>query len=518
MTGQSRMGAWVVFYLWVLLGSLAPACSSSETLIPDGDTPTDGDSDTLDGDVPDPCIGAVVDCAPGTCETRDGKPFCICPENYHAERYNCLPDDAPDGDNESIDGDMPVDGDLADGDVDNDNDSDISGCETGNVPNCTGKEDECYPCKIDLPIQGPDENGLFSVDIKGKSVYGLGVWENWIVFMMYFSDAPNVVGTGGLFVFNPISKVAYKISSQNDHGLYPSIRDGVVIWTDVDRGQSEGSEDNTSNINLFLLSSLISKRVTGSATDKHALRYFDPYPYWIDSRDRLSMFGQALFSLDDQGNELRMDTPGISKGAADFSVFGNRIAYCNGSGYMGIIDREKGEEYFLDIPSEVYYRPKPKLWGNKLFYVDNRTVPNGGAVSTECRMSLYQYDLSTNEETLIHLNTDAKDYLIEDVWENWLLFSYYAEDNYVNPSPSLKYCGMLAADGDLFLRYLPTGEEWNITNHYGSQHAASMWGPIVVWHDTRDDVTPTYGYGELYGTDLCKHPELKNRFAECATR
>jgi hypothetical protein len=98
------------FFMLVLASFMPPACSSDLTPT-DGDSSTDGDTEA-DGDTPDPCDGAAVDCAPGSCEEREGKAVCVCPDGYHAKRYTCVKDSNPDGDLDSDE----------DGDVDSDED------------------------------------------------------------------------------------------------------------------------------------------------------------------------------------------------------------------------------------------------------------------------------------------------------------------------------------------------------------------------------------------------------------
>jgi hypothetical protein len=483
-----------------------PACSSSETLIPDGDTPTDGDSEVLDGDTSDPCTGAAVDCAPGSCEAREGKPFCICPENYHAERYNCVPDDPPDGDNESMDGDTPIDGDMADGDgADGDDD----------IPNCTAANN-VFPCRANLPLEVNEETGEFSILVESSRGYSVDVWENWAVAIIginneYFSPG------GGAFLINLTDHRVYKIGDQHKLGADPLINDSHVIWAEVDTKGTTSTSDDDADLFLLDIETMQIRQITTSRTQKHEFAYEHPHPYWLDHRNRIGRDGNPLYSLDAEGNEIRVDNMITGEGIADYRVFGDTIAYVTGDSHIGVIDRANSTWRILPVTSDVFYRYWPELWGNLLFYSDGRERPEGQSYA-ECWLSLYQYNLETNEETVIHKNTDSKDYMIEDAWEDWVLFSYYAEGHSSSDNPDWQYCASANADGDLFVRYLPTGEEWNITNHIGNQHYASMWGAHVVWLDTRENLNPTYGSGNFYGVDLCKHSELKSRFAECAER
>jgi hypothetical protein len=315
-----------------------------------------------------------------------------------------------------------------------------------------------------------------------------------------------------------LTKEMYKLGHQGESGLYPGINEGHVVWTVVDHGPTDSESDDTAELFLMDIETMIARSITDSPSDKIALAYEASHPYWLDQRMRLGQFGNPIYSLDEQGAEIRIDTQTEGEGPTDFSVAENIIAYVTGNGRIGVIDRINNTQRLLPVPSEIYYRQYPKLNNTLLYYSDNRDYPNGDPKSMRCWNSLYQYDLAADKETVIHKDKDGKDYLIEDVWGDWLLFSYYAEGHSGTDDPQFQYCGMSAADGDLYLRYLPTGEEWNITNHPGNQHRASMWGPLVIWHDTRNNLIPTYGFGELYGLDLCQHPELKDRFAECATR
>jgi hypothetical protein len=514
---KTSMSCRLMFSGAIVFAMLLFACSCNEASdAPDGDTPADGDSDTaLDGDASDPCDGAAVDCSPGSCESHDGKPVCSCPDGYHAVRYSCQPDTPSDGD--VIDGDVS-DGDTVDGDSDPDADSPDGDGDTQNVPACTAAND-IFPCRMNLPFEDVDNAGLFRIGVYRNPVYGMDTWKSWIVaaFTIFRTETDYPIG-GGIFLINMLTREMYKLGHQGENDLDPQINEGHVIWAAVDYGPTDSESDDTAELFLIDIETMTARRITDSPSYKFGLAYEASHPYWLDLRMRLGQFGNPIYSLDDHDSEIRIDTETEGEGPTAFSVSGNILAYVTGNGVIGIIDRTNNTQRLLPVPSNVYYRPNSTLLNNLLYYSDNRDYPDGDPTSTTCWTSLYQYNITNDTETVIHQNIDGKDYLIEDAWGDWLLFSYYAEGHSGTDDPQFQYCGMSAADGDLFLRYMPTGEEWNITNHVGNQRKASMWGPLVVWHDTRNNLTPTYGFGELYGLDLCQHPELKDRFEECAER
>jgi|GEM_PF-5899621 len=492
---------------WIIITCLAIlACSESQNGT-DGDTDNDTELSEVEAD---PCEG--VDCSPGTCEIQYGYAKCNCPDGYEISGYSCIK--APDGDEET-DIESDLDEDLVDTEENLDGDTDVIDTDDG-IPQCTTAND-VFPCRMSVSIDGPDESGLFYIN-SGYVTYGLDVWENWVVFVQGIIESDDYPAGGGILLFNYETKEVIKLAHQFNSDLYPVINDGYVAWAEENPNASDADSENKSRIFTLNVETMEKKLISNSSSDKLGLEYEFPYVYWLDKRQKLGQFGHPIYSVDDEGNEIRIDTQTTGEGAADFSVSENIIAYVTGTGQMGVIDRENITQRLLDVPSKVYYRTYPELYNGMLYYQDNRDEPSGNPESTRCYQSIYKYDLENDKETVIKQNTEGKDFRMEDAWGDWLLYSYYNETNYGTEDPSLKYCALNAADGDLFLKYLPTGEEWNITNHLGNQHRASMWGPLVVWHDTREDLDPIYGFGEFYGLDLCMHPELKTRFTECVER
>lgn len=498
---------------FLLLVILLLGCSGES---PPAD-PVDGDGEPSDGDVTDPCAGAAVNCAPGVCEATAGKARCVCPAGYRAERYTCVPAPEPDGDGETPD---PPDGDgeedAPDGDTPPDGDAD--GDQTG-IPACR-IENDVFPCRTRLPILDTNEQGEFWIGGEGtrNPYFGAGVWENWVLADIRTSSDFIDVG-GGIFVIDMRTREAFKICHQStgECGGLPNIRDGFMIWR---RLIERISDDSTvSQINRVDLATMTNEELTDSYSAKESLRLWGSRPFWLDSRVRLGRWGYGIFTLNEAGEEVRVDQVSGREGAYEFNILNNRIVLPTFYGPIGILDLDTQTHHFLDVPTTVCRHNKPKMSGSRVYYSDNRNEPSGNARSNCCWFSLYQYDLETDTETVIRDNTDGKDYLFEDVWEDWLLYSYYNEDNYVNPSrPEWKYCGLNGAAGDLYLRYLPTGEEWNLTNQIGNQKLARMWGPLVIWIDTRNNLRPIFSGAHLYGLNLCKHPDLKDRFPQCAER
>lgn len=495
----------VKLLLLVLISTVSFSCSESNT--------TDGDIDKEATEQTENEVNTCdeVDCSPGTCEISYGYAKCKCPEGYVISGYSCIEDTDGDADTDvEPDQDTDLDEDITEIEETPDGDTDDG------IPQCTAAND-VFPCRMTVPFEGPDANGLFYANA-GFATFGLDVWENWIIFLQVIEVSETDSIGGGVLLMNYETKEVFKLAHQFNSDLYPVINDGYVAWAITDYGETDSENDDTSTIYTLNVETMEKKLITDSATYKFGLKYSYPYVYWLDGRQRIGQFGNPIYSVDDNGDEVRVDTQTTGEGASHISVSDNTVVYITGTGLIGVVDRTNNTQRLLSVPSDVYYRQNKVLKDSLYYYSDNRDEPNGNPEDTRCYQSIYKYDLEKNKETVIKQNTEGKDYLIEDVWGEWLLYSYYNEDNYGTEDTSLKYCGLNAADGDLFLKYLPTGEEWNITNHLGNQHRASMWGPLVVWHDTRENLKPTYGFGEFYGLDLCMHPELKSRFTECAER
>jgi hypothetical protein len=192
--GRIQSGTVLAALLAIVMMAFLFAFSCNEgTIASDGDS-RDGDSDTSDIDTSDPCTGAAVNCTPGTCEARAGRPFCICPDGYHAERYTCQPDATADGD--VVDGDSSEDDAEPDGDA-TDGDSDIPA-----IPNCT-TANNVFPCRMNLPFEDVDDAGLFRIGVYRNPVYGMDTWKSWIVadFTIFRTETDYPAG-GGVFFIN----------------------------------------------------------------------------------------------------------------------------------------------------------------------------------------------------------------------------------------------------------------------------------------------------------------------------
>ena len=144
------------------------------------------------------------------------------------------------------------------------------------------------------------------------------------------------------------------------------------------------------------------------------------------------------------------------------------------------------------------------IFWNSLRYAEN----------TDCGYSILKYDLETGEETIFKQSTGLDDWLVWDIWEDWLVYTDYSKGGgVIEEADKCRYVG---ADGDLILHYLPTGEEWNLTDIEKPQEQAAMWGPLIVWKDSRHAERPPWNISNVFGVDLCMHPELKSRFEACA--
>ncbi len=417
-----------------------------------------------------------------------------CQEGFVYRNGKCIPDG-------NTDEDQPV----TEIDKDPDLDPDEQEIEPGETPfshlSFCPNNDGPFPCRTNLPFEYTNDKGEFRFGSPaGLFQNGIDVWENWIVFHWNRDDG---IETHGLFLFDYTTKTFVLLSS---YSLWPGIADNRVVWLDYDAtGEVEEDRDilcqsSLNRITREVLSTSISMKYYPTASGKRTI--------WKDNRDFNSEYYFNLYSFNDSGEEIKVDSIG-DLGVDRYAVHGNKVAYAVKPYYsLALIDYDTGHERIVSENAVARFRivmsDKYIFW-NSLRYAQN----------TDCGYSILKYDLETGEETIFKQSTGLDDWLVWDIWEDWLVYTDYSKGG---GSVGFERCRYTDADGDLILHYLPTGEEWNLTDIEKPQEQAAMWGPLIVWKDSRHAERPPWNISNVFGVDLCMHPELKSRFEACAKR
>ena len=243
-----------------------------------------------------------------------------------------------------------------------------------------------------------------------------------------------------------------------------------------------------------------------SKTAKFTQKIFGDNIYWEAMNRKEQDYARHIYTFNNRGEETRV--PYSFNGIYDFSVYGNNMLLVNSGNRLVKFDLKTKAETFIFVSGWPY--SSPIATADKVYITDLTNSPDPG---THCEASINAFDLTTLEKTTIKANIGMTDYSVEDVWKDWMV---YVNCNEGNPDPErYDQCCTGWGHGDVFLYNLKTKEEWNLTNSFGDQISAHIWGPMVVWKDGRHHEN---GEGKaLYGIDLCMHPELKNKFKECAS-
>ncbi len=506
--------------------------------------PSDVDSPQEDGDLEQEEEASIPQeihhCFEGNkqadrCETAsDCEVESRCGEAPEGVSYTCSEgacnaegESTEDGDSDALsDGDTPDDDDddnPSDGDVDStDGDTDIE-CleeETGRgqiacLPTCLGNDD-LDPCKTDFHFAYTDDQGHFEIGlpiIPGRMfqvLYGSDVWDDWIVFFNRDSTERELQG---IMLFDYLTKQTAMFSSalayKGGGGLYPGINQGKAVFS---RASLDG-ETTYSHVLSLDLATLTLRDITEPTPSTAAMmrtQYSNGYYYWKNCNNGFC----HLMSLDAEGQVVRLDTLSGYNGVFYYSTYEDKVVYWGQTHGIVQIDRTAGTESYL-VEFQAQAGMNPYLVGDKLYWSDNRysTV----SIADGCGFSVFEYDLTTQEErVLVRTEDGSDDQIVEDVWEDWLVYgTYFAGSDGLGAQG----CRNNHGDSDLMLMYLPTGETWKISDEPGREWQAHMWGHLVIWSSSYD---PSGGnnveYEDLHGIDLCMHPELKDRFPECAGR
>ncbi len=504
----------IVFMLWGLV-----SCSDSSNDHVDGDSIQDGDSEVEQTDVDNiPSACKDIDCSPGTCKAVNGYAACECPEGYEVfEKTNCRSiggdsDSTSDGDEDSSsDGDRDHDRDSIDGDIDSDAcDGDVEWerdlsrflpCSTQTGP----------PCIHDYPFTWIDDRGTFRIGPSGMiSNGGPDVWNNWIVFRSAISVVSSDIF---LLLFDYESEKTVRLGD-NHSGVYASIRDGQVYWNYV-IGAPDYRQDVYCEMRKTTLDRITSTSVSTTGSYKMRSKTFRNQVYWLD--DRLVPGGENyhLYTLDANGQDIRVDQYRNTGLGNYYDVYENRIVYVlpmQDPYFKIILSTRDGDSFDERVIAELPYSYRVYqvvLRKNKLYWTDRCQASDLSA--SHCGFSIIEYDLNTDVQRVL-LDGNQADKRVNDVWEDWMVYSDWREGG---GSGDTEFCAG-SAKSDIYLYYIPTGEEWNLSHHEGRQDNASIWKNIVVWRDGREQPDNLFSPPEdLYGVDLCKHPELKTRFPGC---
>ncbi len=487
---------WLFAGLFILL----VACSGSP------DSPPDGDGEATSELEADPCSGAAVDCTPGVCVAKNGQASCDCPDGYMPVRYSC--ESVSDGDTDFPDGDLPGDGDMECEETDRDADPEEAEdniCDHlptdgpfAGLP-CCGVEAMVFPCISDLPIVQTDNQGGFRIGATdNNNLFPLGVWNEWI--LVTYSSTHYQTGS---YICNYYSGLCSLLTDEAA-SLNGSIRDNHIIWEEIEEW-TEGQTQKRGSLWSSPLDKIQRIQVSDSITAKFTQHIYGDRFYWI-GRNRVEDDPTGhVYTLNEQGQEEHLDQ--ASGSVATFTVYDNMLTLLNGANQLIRLNLDDRSETL--IHDYAYAVGNLAQWGHTLYATDLSNSPNP---FSHCGVSIITYNLDTLERTPLKQNDGEREYWVEDVWEDWMVFVTCNEGAADDPNET---CCESSGMGDIWLRYLPTGEEWNLSDAFGDQVGARMWGPLVIWRDGRNRID---GKGKaLYGIDLCKHAELKSRFSECAS-
>jgi hypothetical protein len=212
---------------------------------------------------------------------------------------------------------------------------------------------------------------------------------------------------------------------------------------------------------------------------------------------------QHLYTLDVNEVEKRVDTLGTN--VLSFVGDNSIIVYQDGFYSLIYIDLENNIEKILTAQQNTIFGAS--IWGATSYVSDY-----SGFL---CGASIWKYDLTTGLKSSAKQSVGMHDYLIQDIWQDWLVYLNCDEGG---GTGDRTYCCFNGGTADVYIMYIPTGETWNISNNQYGQWWARIWDHLVVWRDSRNpEINEQHIYmrDDLYGIDLCLHPELKTRFPSC---
>ena len=325
----------------------------------------------------------------------------------------------------------------------------------------------------------------------------------WISYNQKFNDTTWPSGT---YLFNYETKQAVLLADPSalSYGLQSTaIGDDRIVWSEyVD-------QMTIRDVTLYQMkfSDFLKVPLVISPTYKEYLRIVDEDLYFNGGTE-----GQPskwdLYKIAKGSTVANFVSPKRSSPMSYVSVNQNRVALMVSMTQLNLIDMANNSE--ATIVDGGRMKTTPVLTGDYLFWSDLSlsTDPAGS-----CGWSIFQYNLKTKEKITLKASTGMNDYYALSAWKDWLLYQDTNEG--AGPEGDEQYCYSSGADSDVYLRYIPTGEEWNLSHHTGAQWAAMMDDHLVVWIDGREKTGARLLNRDIYGVDLCMHPQLKDRFESC---
>jgi len=339
---------------------------------------------------------------------------------------------------------------------------------------------------------------------------GPDVWNNWIVFRSAISGVSSDIF---LLLFDYESQKTVRLGDNNS-AVNPSIRNNLIFW-DYLVGIYNSGQTLYSDIRKTTLDRVTSTTVSTTDSFKMRSKTYEGQVYWLDNRLVPDGENYHLYTLDKNGKDIRVDQYSNTGLGNLYDVYEDKIVYVypmQDPYYKIILSTRNGDTFDERIVAELpssYSVLQAVLWETKLYWTDRRQAPDLNGPT--CGYSIVEYDLEENTVKVI-VDGSTSDKWLDDVWNNWMVYTDWREGGGLG---EYEFC-VGSAKSDVYLRYLPTGEEWNLSHAVGNQLDARIWNNLVIWKDGREDPDFTGNTRkDLYGVDLCKHPELKTRFPGC---
>ena len=482
-------------FLALLLGQFLFACGSTDSAaVSDGDT-----SDAEREEAADPCLG--VACGPGTCSSDYlGRVYCRCPGGVDTLPSVGCP----------YDGDIDLD--TLDGDSDSESDADLEPEKEREIdyddpveklPACK-EGGTTFPCHlVDFPFTYTNNEGEFRIGYPSNWAADFPyVYKGWIGFTYKINES---TWPAGAMLTNYYTQQTVMLADKSS-ATYASqgvvIGENRVVWNErINPTQSSTIYLYQSPLNQFSRTLLL-----GTETYKEYSRIVDGNLYFNGGTE-----GQQrswdLWVIPEGSNTPAYASPSRSRPQSPVSVNKKRAVFMASTTRVRFVDMtEKTETTLID---DNFSRTDPILTGDYVFWSDLSLSKDDAGI---CGWSLFQYNLKTKEKTVLKATTGFNDYFASSAWGDWLIYQDTSEGGGDAGDP---YCYMAGADSDVYLRNIPTGEEWNLSHHTGAQWAAMMDDHLVVWLDGRERTGARLMHSDIYGIDLCLHPQLKERFESC---
>jgi len=254
------------------------------------------------------------------------------------------------------------------------------------------------------------------------------------------------------------------------------------------------------------LSSMQSSLVEDTESNKEELSCLNDSLFWLDNRLNPEIHDKHLYRMVGSGEAERLDL--LSEvSVTDFDVYGDSMLYSIGYSARVLKNLETGTETMLtDTPQETFF---PRVSNKYATWYD---VSKGTNPYTGCGRSLVLYDREKEKAGYFRESSGTDDHVALDLWENWMLY-YECHGAY----PDSAYCCDDIADGDIYIYHFPTQKSWKLTDSPGARHLAKMYDHLIVWADGRYNPNDRTMAFDLFGIDLCLHPELKDYFESCSS-